>query len=417
MGRDEAPLHILLLSDRFYPEVAAPSVRGLDHARAWVKAGHRVTVVTGAPNHPRGVVFPGYRNAPWTVEELDGIRIVRVWSYVSANSGRVRRSLDHVSLAAVGAAWWWRYEDFDVVLATSPPLLTAVQGVLVAKWRRRPWVFEVRDLWPASIRAVGLGGDGVLYKILEQLELSLYRNADGIVVVTEAFREDLVARGVDPERIAVVRNGVDTVAFSRESVGGDAREALGVPRDTFLIGYLGTIGMAHGLERVLDAAELDASLSWLFMGDGAEAEALKAEAARRGLANVRFLPPVPHAEVARTTLALDASLVHLRPAPLFQTVIPSKIFESMALGVPMIAAIDGEGARLVTESGAGLVVPQGDPMALVEAARRLRGDAKLRRRLSKAGPMAARAFHDRSHTAARMIDALQAAVSRFRSSP
>lgn len=401
-------MHILLLSDKFHPEVAAPSIRGLEHAAAWVRAGHQVTVVTGAPNHPRGRVFPGYRNAPWVEEWIEGVRVLRVWSFVAPNTGRVRRSLDYLSLAGSGTAWFWRYAPFDVILATSPPLVTAMQGWALARLRDRPWVFEVRDLWPASIPAVGVGMGNRTLAALERVELGLYARADSLVVVTEAFREDLVRRGVPGDKIHLVRNGVDCDRFAPRP--RPSRASLGIAEDAFVVGYVGTMGMAHGLSNVLEAARRTPEITWLLMGDGAEAADITAKAAN--LPNVVVKPPIPHAEVPTVTASLDVSLVHLRPSTVFETVIPSKIFESMAMGIPMLAAIQGEGAQLIERARAGRIVPPGDPDALAAGARALRDNKRAYRAMAKAGPREARAHYDRSRTAAALLEVLEATARK-----
>ena len=278
-------MHILVLSERYVPEITAPSFRVKDHAKAWLQQGHEVTVVTCAPNFPHGKVFEGYRNRPYQVDWVDGVRVVRVWSYMAENKGTLKRTLDYLSYMFATILFFWRYPKFDVLVATSPPLFVGVAGWVVARLRRRRWVFEVRDLWPASIKAVG-ASDSWLLTFFEKLELFLYRRADRIVVLTPAFRDDLISRGIDDGKIDVVTNGVDTDVFDTLNVQFDARERLGVEADDFLVGYLGTVGMAHGLETVLDAAELcqsESRIRFLIMGEGAERARLEEDARKRGL--------------------------------------------------------------------------------------------------------------------------------------
>jgi colanic acid biosynthesis glycosyl transferase WcaI len=402
-------VRILVVTDRYHPEVAAPSVRIGDHAVRWTRAGHEVTVVTCAPNFPRGELFPGYRNKPYQEEWIDGVRVVRVGSYMTANEGFVRRTLDYVSFMLSAAFFAWRYPAFDVLLASSPPLFSALGGWLIACLRRRPWAFEIRDLWPASIKAVG-AADGPVIAFFEKLELFLYRRADLLVPLTESFRRDLVERGVPGDKIEVVRNGVDFERFSRHAGAGEARSRFGVPDDVFLAGYVGTTGMAHGLQTVLDAAALCADredVRFLIMGEGAERGALEEDANRRGLDNLIFSDFVPHSEMPDSLAALDASIVHLRPDPLFETVIPSKIFEAMAVGLPIIMAVPGESAEIVEEAQAGLCIPSGDPAALAEATLRLADDEALRRHLGKSGLAAARTLHSRDHHAQRLLELLE----------
>jgi glycosyltransferase involved in cell wall biosynthesis len=218
-------MHILFLTDNFPPEVNAPASRTFEHCREWVKAGHRVTVITGAPNFPKGKVFPGYRNRLWQSEEMDGIRVVRVWTYVTANEGFTRRILDYLSFmvsAVFGAIFVGKV---DLVIGTSPQFFTAVGAWIVSVMKWRPFVFELRDLWPESIKVVGAMKDSWALHMMERLELFLYRRAFRIISVTHAFKRNLVERGIDPHKIRVVTNGVDTTRFAMRpwSASSDSR--------------------------------------------------------------------------------------------------------------------------------------------------------------------------------------------------
>jgi glycosyltransferase involved in cell wall biosynthesis len=387
------------------------------HARIWLEQGHEVTVVTCQPNFPTGKVFPGYRNRLYAEEWVEGVRVVRVWSYMAANEGLVKRTVDYVSYMLSAVALCPRFPDFDVALATSPPFFDAIAGHLVAKIRRRPWVFEIRDLWPASIRAVGVSKSPAL-RLVEALELFLYRKADRIVSLTHSFERDLVGRGVPRDKIDIAMNGVDAERFARENVTYDARERLGVSPDTFLAGYIGTTGLAHGLMTLIDAAELcrdRSNLRFLIMGQGAEREALEEEARRRGLTNILFRDFVPHEEVANYMAALDVSIVHLRPDPLFKTVIPSKIFENMAMELPMIMAVEGESAKIVADAGAGLCIPSGDAPAMADAVTALSADRERRRKMGLDGRRAAEEKFSRRAGAGLVLRSLQRAIDDYRS--
>ncbi len=401
-------MKILVLTDRFFPEITAPSVRIMDHAREWIELGHEVTVVTCAPNFPRGELFEGYSNKVYQEEWIDGVRTVRVWSYMTANEGFLKRIIDYVSFMLASALLCFRYPAFDVVLATSPPLFTAAAGYMVSKLRRRPWVFEIRDLWPASIKAVGVS-DGWIIRVFERLELFLYRKADRIISLTQPFKNDLIARGIPGEKNDVVTNGVDTTRFSHEKVLLDARANLGIDEDIFLAGYVGTTGMAHGLETVLDAAELsrDAqNIRYLILGEGAERASLEKSARERGLTNLLFHDFVPHSEMPSYLAALNASLVHLRADPLFETVIPSKIFEAMAMGTPIVSAVAGECSRIVGSTDSGVCIASGDAHAMAEAVRELASDPARCRLLSKNGVRAARDLYSRRAGAEAALRAL-----------
>lgn len=380
-------MRILVLTDRFTPEIAAPSFRLMDHAQEWLRAGHQVTVVTCVPNFPRGVPFEGYTNRLYQEEWIRGVRVIRVWSYLAPNVGTIKRTLDYLSYMFAAVFFAWRYPAFDVLLASSPPLFVAAAGYAVATIRRRPWVFEIRDLWPASIKAVN-ASKGLGLRLLEKLEMFLYRKADRIISLTDSFKDELTERGISPDKNDIVTNGVDAEQFSAQQVRFDARPVLGVSAEDFLAAYIGTVGMAHGLRTVLDAAEMCRErkhVRFLIMGEGAERAKLEAEAKSRGLTNVMFKDFVPHDQVPSFLAALSAAIVHLKPDPLFLTVIPSKIFENMAMGTPMVYAVEGESARIVAEAKAGVCIPSGDAKAMADTILALDADRPRLRELGRNG--------------------------------
>lgn len=405
-------MKILVLTDRFLPEISAPSFRTMEHARVWTEMGHEVTVVTCAPNSPHGRLFPGYRNALYQEEVLEGVRVVRLWSYMAANVGVVKRTLDYASFMASTVLLHRKLPVCDVILASSPPFFVAMAGAALSVLLNRPWIFEIRDLWPASIRAVGASNSPAL-ALVERVEMHLYRQATRLVSVTHSFRRELTARGIPASKHDVATNGVDAAQFSRDRATHDARADLGVSSGAFLVGYMGTVGMAHGLETILDAAERtrsDPGIVWLIVGEGAHRARLEADASRRGLGNLLFRDYVPHDRMPSYLAALDVSVVHLKPEPLFRTVIPSKIFESMAMGVPLLMAVEGESAEVVAEAGAGLCVPSGDAAAMVEAVRTLRADPEARRAMGERGMRAVRERYDRRRLAEAVLASLGRAV-------
>lgn len=401
-------MHLLFLTDNFPPETNAPATRGHEHARRWVQAGHRVTVITCAPNFPEGKVHAGYENRWHQREMIDGIEVVRVKSFIAANKGFAARILDYVSFMLTGSVAGLCVERPDVVLATSPQFFCAVGGWAVAKLRRRPFVFEVRDLWPESIKAVGAMRQSLLIEALEKLELFLYDQANGVVVATEAFRENLRTRGIDPRKITVVRNGVDLTRYApRERDTALARE-LGL-EGKFVVGYLGTQGMAHALHRVVEAAELvrdDPRLHFLFVGGGAERDSLVELARSKGLTNVSFHASFPKDAMPRLWSVCDLGLVHLKDQEVFRTVIPSKIFECFGMGVPVLyAGPESEGSQIVREARGGVTLPAERPDELAAAVRALANDPERVRELANCARAAAPRY-DRERNALAMLDTL-----------
>lgn len=403
-------MRILFLTDNFPPEVNAPASRTHEHARLWAAAGAQVTVVTPAPNYPHGRTYTGYRNR-WRAEEwLDGVRVVRVWTYMTANRGFGRRLLDHLSYAATGFLAGLA-ERADVIVATSPQFFTTWAGCALSRLRRVPWVFELRDLWPESAVALGMGGPRALARWLSRVELALYHDAARVVALTPAFRDRLVARGVRGEKVFVAPNGANLEAFRpgsnpglRSAVGADGR---------FLVAYIGTHGLAHGLDTIVDAmAELPGA-HLLCVGEGATKRALVARARAAGLANVTFWDGVPRAAVPGLIAGADAMLVHVRPAPVFETVIPSKIFEAAAMEKPILLGVAGQARTILDGHGAGLAFAPGDAAGFVGAVQRLAGDAALAARLGAGGARLARAY-DRRAIAAAMLGELERVAAEGR---
>lgn len=404
-------MHILFLTDNFPPEVNAPASRTFEHCREWVRQGQQVTVITCAPNFPKGRVFAGYRNCLWQSESMDGIRVIRVWSFISANDGFVRRILDYLSFmcTAVLAAIFVR--RVNVVIGTSPQFFTACAARCVAAFKRVPWVFELRDMWPESIKAVGAMRDSIVIRLLERLEMHLYRKANRVVTVTHAFRQALIHRGIDPGKIDVVTNGVDLSRFTPQPKDAALVEALGL-EGRFVVGYIGTHGMAHALETLLDAAELlqqapeAANVLFLFLGDGARKANLVERARRERLKNVLFLDTVPKAEVARYWSLLDVSVIHLRKTELFTTVIPSKLFECMGMGIPVLHGLSGESADIVRREEVGEVFESENAQQLAEGVLRLRDDVPrylhLRAQALRAAPR-----YDRVALALTMLERIE----------
>ena len=403
-------MHILFLTDNFPPEVNAPASRTFEHCREWAGAGHEVTVITCAPNFPKGRVYPGYRNSFWQQETMKGIRVLRVWTYITANEGFVKRILDYQSfmVSATLAALFVR--KVDVVIGTSPQFFTVCAAWVVSFLKRIPFVFELRDMWPESIKAVGAMQDSAAIRWLEKLERFLYRQASLIVTVTHAFRDRLIERGIDARKISVVTNGVDMSRFKPMAKDPALVQKLGL-EGKFVCGYVGTHGLAHHLETLLDAAELlkaeglSDAIHLILLGDGARKEALVESASRRQLNNVTFIDSVSKDEVPLYWSLLDISIIHLRKTALFTTVIPSKLFECMGMGLPVLHGVAGESAEIVRAEQAGIVFEPENADQLVSQIKLMRADRSRYEGYRAHGLLAARKY-DRAELALRMLTLL-----------
>jgi glycosyltransferase involved in cell wall biosynthesis len=409
-------MHILFLTDNFPPEVNAPASRTFEHCREWVKAGHHVTVITGAPNFPKGNVFDGYQNKLWQQESIAGIRVIRVWTYITANEGFVKRTLDYLSFMLTGFWASMFVHRVDLVIGTSPQFFTVCAAYMTGLLKRVPWIFELRDIWPESIRVVGAMKQSKVLDLLEKVELFLYRKASAIVSVTHAFRTSLMRRGVNGDKIHVVTNGVDISRFSPREKDTELLQHHGL-EGKFVAGYIGTHGLAHALDTLLDAAKaLKAApdgdrFRIILLGDGANKAALCQRAKDEGLDNVIFVDSVSKDQVVRYWSLLDASIIHLKKDDLFTTVIPSKLFECMGMAIPVLHGVQGESASIVEREDVGLLFEPENAEALINGLQRLADDPELLARFKANGPQAAQ-HYDRSSLAAEMLQILKTQVGK-----
>ena len=410
-------MHLLFLTDNFPPEVNAPASRTFEHCREWVRKGHRVTVITCAPNFPKGKVFDGYQNKAFQTETIEGIEVIRVWSYITANEGFVRRILDYLSFMASAIVASPRVHDVDLVIGTSPQFFTAVAAYVVSRMKRIPYVFELRDLWPESIKAVGAMKESFALRMLERLEMFLYRKAARIVSVTESFKQVLMRRGIEGTKIEVVTNGVDVSQFKPRPKDPELTRKLGL-EGKFVAGYIGTHGMAHALETLLQAADRlrGQNFAFIFLGDGARKQALREMADQMKLDNVVFIDSVPKADVPKYWSLLDVSIIHLRKTELFTTVIPSKMFECMGMGIPVLHGVEGESADIVRREQVGIPFEPEGVDQLCEALQSLKSDpARLARFREQC--LRAAGNYDRTYLALRMLKVLEDAAARVPAAP
>jgi glycosyltransferase involved in cell wall biosynthesis len=379
--------------------------------RAWVALGHEVTVVTNFPNHPTGIVPEPYRGRSFAVEQANGLRILRCRTYATPNRGFVKRTLGHlVFMVASIVQAPPHMQGTDVIVASSPTLFAVVSALVMSLRLKVPFVFEVRDLWPSIFVDLGVIRSRLLIGLLERLELFLYRRARAVVTVTRAFAEDIARRGIERAKLHVIPNGVDLEAFRPEPPEPELRARLGTS-DKLMVLYCGAHGISHALSRILEVADRlreDSRIHFLFVGEGAEKEDLLERARELRLPNTTFQDGVPREEVAALYRSADVCLVPLRAVPLFRSFIPSKMFEILACGRPILASLEGEAAEILAASGAALVVPPEDVDAIASAVLRLAEDPGLRARLATRGrPYVAEHF-ERRRLAARYLEVLEA---------
>jgi glycosyltransferase involved in cell wall biosynthesis len=371
-------MHILFLTDNFPPEGNAPATRTFEHAREWVKFGHKVTIITGAPNFPDGKVFDGFTNSWYSKAILDGIEVRRVKTYITANEGFAKRILDFMSFMVTSFFAGLFVKKPDVIIGTSPQFFTAISAWALSAARFKPFVFELRDIWPASITAVGAMGHSLPIRILEKIETFLYRRADKIITVTHSFKAELIERGVDPKKIDVVLNGVDLSKYEPAVHKDETFAEQYDLTDKFVVGYVGTHGLAHSLDKIVEAAELLTDLKdvrILFAGGGAAKANVEKLVKEKQLLNVVLIPRQQKELMPQLWSLCDISLISLKDTDLFKTVIPSKIFESMGMGLPMVMTSPiGEATKIIASTSSGLIVKSESPEQVSQAIRLLYED-------------------------------------------
>jgi glycosyltransferase involved in cell wall biosynthesis len=384
---------ILYVSQYFPPEMGAPGARVAELSRHWVLAGNQVTVLTGFPNHPTGVVPPEYRAKLRRLvmrERVEGVNVVRSWLLPFPNRKTYERMLNYGSFCISAASTGVFVSRPDLVIATSPQLLVGLSGWWLARLKRVPFVFEVRDLWPESLAAVGMGDpNSFLHRGLGKIAGFLYRRCDRVVVVTPAFKDHLIKHWqVPPERISVIQNGVETGLFSPGVPDQELRRELGA-EGKFVVCYIGTMGMAHGLETLVEVAarlrDPAPQVLFLLVGEGAEKDGIISLARARGLTTMRFVDQQPREKIPAYIRASDVCLVLLKKKELFKTVIPTKMLEFMACARPVILGVDGQARKIVDEAQAGLFIEPENPDAMTQAILHLAADSELRESMGTNG--------------------------------
>ncbi|MEL6106334.1 MAG: glycosyltransferase family 4 protein [Planctomycetota bacterium] len=407
-------MNVVFFSHYFPPEGNAPASRTYDHCSRWVKKGTRVQVITCAPNVPDGEVYEGYRNRFWPQKEtIDGIEVIRVWTYLKKSPGKLDLILNYVSyLVTALFAFLFFVRRPKVIVATTPQFFCGIAAVLASWLKWCPLVLEVRDIWPESIVTVGAIRRGIVIRVLESMERWMYRSAAHIVAVGPGYRENILGKVDVADRISMVTNGVDTAQYIPRDGCDDIakRYDLGM---RFVCSYVGTIGMAHGLDVVVRVAERLREMGredivFLLVGGGTKLESMKATVAEKNLNElIKFTGRLDKSEVPNALAASDVCLVHLSKVDLFKHVIPSKIFETMAMERPIIMGVRGRAREIVLAAGSGVAMEPEDDSQLYELLDQLSDDRDATRAMGTRGRTFVSQYFDRDQLADDMLQIIR----------
>ena len=351
-------MRIIFVTDNFTPESNAPASRTHDHCREWMRNGVEVTVVTCFPNFPQGKVYDGYQNSLMKSEVIDGIKVVRLWSFIRPNKGFVLRTLDHLSFAISSFIYLLlkKRKSYDALIVTSPQFFVGLTGFFISKIKRKPWFFEVRDLWPEGI--IFLKRNSLIYKLLEKIEGCYYHSASGIITVTSSFKKDIIKRFKIPEdKIKVVYNSANNLLFEPTEKSNELVQKLGLQKK-FVVGYAGTLGISHGVDFILactkEIFDFNKKIHFLFVGAGAQFKEVATIIKEQKLQNVTLLPSVEKRRVPEVLSVFDCGLVNLKDFEGYSKVIPSKIFELAAMEKPILLGVRGEAKAILQEYHGGM---------------------------------------------------------------
>ncbi len=357
------------MSQYYPPEMGAPASRVSELAKYWSKMGQKVTVITGMPNHPDGIVHPTYKWEYFKEEKTLGVHVLRVFLYATANKGVIKRIISFLSFMTTSLILGLLKSHTDIVIATSPQLFVGLSGLIIAKMKKKPFVFEIRDIWPQSAVELGVIKNKQVIRAMEMLENILYSKANMIIVAVKGMKKILVSRGVNGNKIHYIPNGIDEERFNtekKEFILGKKVEL----KDKLIIGYIGTIGLAHGLQIIPEAAAKirNSNVHFIIIGDGAEKDKLLQTIKAYNLKNVSFLGVMPREYIPSILGEIDLGFIHLKYIPFFKNAaLPSKLFEIMAAGKPVLAGISGTVSDFIKENDIGYVFKQDDPDSLVNA--------------------------------------------------
>lgn len=403
-------MRIVVICHYFPPEIGAPSARIYEMARHWVELGNEVHVVTCFPNHPTGIIPDKYKGMNYMYENMEGIHVHRNYVYATPNKGFIKKTFGHISFMFSSVLISMRkIKKPDVIITSSPTFFSIFSGYWYSLKKKAPFILEIRDLWPAAIIELGVMKKGVITNILEKIELFFYKKSKRLIMVTKAFKDNVVNRGIDGNKVYVITNGVNQELFYPRKKNESLIEEYEL-KNKFVISYVGAHGISQNLSTILKVAKdlsEDNAIQFLFIGEGAEKTQLRKIASEHHINNVRFINSQPKEMIPEFYSISDVCVIPLKNIELFKTFIPSKMFEIMACGIPIVASLEGEAANILNESKAAIVVQPDNTEEIKEAILKLKKDKILYKKIKENGPIYVRENYARKKLAEKYLEIIK----------
>ena len=400
-------MRIVVICHYFPPEIGAPSARMYEMARHWVELGNEVHVVTCFPNHPTGIIPDNYKGMTYMYENMEGIHVHRNYVYATPNKGFLKKTFGHISFMFSSVLISMKkIKNPDAIITSSPTFFSIISGYWYSLRKKAPFILEIRDLWPAAMIELGVMKKGVITYVLEKIELFFYRKSKRLVMVTKSFKNNVVSRGIDGNKVHVITNGVNQELFYPRKKNESLIENYEL-KNKFVISYVGAHGISQNLSTILKVAEdlsEDTTIQFLFIGEGAEKDQLKKIVSEQHINNVRFIDSQSKEMIPEFYSISDVCLIPLKNIELFKTFIPSKMFEIMACGIPIVASLEGEAADILNESKAAMVVQPDNPEEIKKAILTLKKDKGLYKKFKENGPIYVRENFSREKLAEKYIE-------------
>jgi len=400
-------MKIVVICHYFPPEIGAPSARLYEMSKRWVELGNEVHVVTCFPNHPTGIIPDEYKGLKYKLENMDGIHVHRNYVYATPNKGFIKKTLGHISFMFSAVFFSMKKIDKpDVIITSSPTFFSIFSGYWYSLRKKADFVLEIRDLWPAAMIELGVMKEGFVTKVLEKMELFFYRKSKRLIMVTQSFKDNVINRGISGDKVHVITNGVNQELFYPKEKNQEIINKYNL-QDKFVISYVGAHGISQNLSTILEVAKKLSTyknIEFVFVGEGAEKDKLKQIVREEELANVQFIDAQPKEIIPEFYNSSDLCLIPLKNIELFKTFIPSKMFEIMACGVPIVASLEGEAAQILEDSKAALVVQPDNPNEIARAIEELINDKEKYSQMKANGPEFVEKNYSRNKLAERYLE-------------